>query len=115
MDGRPLKKVRVVFVPTTDYGPEYAAVGETDEAGRFTLTCNGKPGACSGENRVIVQETDAPPHLRGTDDETRRKLREYMVSLGGRPVPAKYGNLVGTPLTADVAAERPDHTFDLAR
>ena len=65
LDGRPLNRAQVRFLPLIDYGPEYVASGVTDEAGRFKLTCNGQPGACAGENRVLVTEADIPRPLQG--------------------------------------------------
>jgi hypothetical protein len=113
MDGQPLRKARVVFVPTTDYGPEYTAAGETDDAGRFTLTCRGKPGAPACECKVLVQETEPPEELQGASAKARRGLLEYTQQLGGRPIPARYGNAVDTPLAATVAAGKKDYAFDL--
>jgi len=49
LDGRPLKHAQVRFLPAIGYGAEYVAVGVTDDNGRFKLTCQGQPGACSGE------------------------------------------------------------------
>src|SRR5215471_20995710 len=71
LDGKPLKNVQVRFVPVNDFGPDYQASGVTDESGRFTLTCNGQPGACAGENRVTVSEAEIPAHLKGEDLKTQ--------------------------------------------
>jgi hypothetical protein len=113
LDGRPLKKVVVRFIPKTDYGPEYIAVGVTDEAGRYTLTCNGKPGACAGENHVLVAEADLPDLPK--DERGHPLAADYFKSLGGRPLPVKYAKLIESPLTAEVRADRADYNFDLTR
>jgi hypothetical protein len=114
-EGKPLKKVRVVFIPTENYGPEYTATGETDDNGRYTLTTKGKPGAPACECRVLVQETEPPEELQGASDKARKGLLEYTRKLGGRPVPARYGNAVETPLTATVTADRKDYNFEVTR
>jgi hypothetical protein len=113
LDGRPLKKVAVRFIPKTDHGPEYIAIGVTDESGRYTLTCKGKPGACAGENHVLVTEAELPSLPR--DERGHPKVAAYFESLGGRPLPEMYAKLVDSPLSADVRAGRAEYDFDLKR
>jgi hypothetical protein len=113
LDGKPLNRAEVRFIPLIDYGPEYVAVGVTDEAGRFKLTCKGRPGACAGENRVLVMESEVPARLKG--EGAQAELARYFQSLGGRPLPPKYANLVESPLTANVTAEPKEYTFELTR
>jgi hypothetical protein len=113
IDGKPLNKAAVRFVPVGDVAPEYIASGVTDEAGRFTLTCKGQPGACAGENRVLVMEADLPANLQS--EKAQLELAKYFRSLGGRPIPPRYTNLVDTPLTATVSEGRGDHALDLTR
>ena len=113
LDGKPLNKAEVRFIPLIQYGPEYVAVGVTDEAGRFQLTCKGQPGACACENRVVVVEAELPGRLKGEDAQA--ELAKYLNSLGGRPIPDQYGNLVSSPLTAKVKADQKDYSFDLTR
>jgi hypothetical protein len=113
LDGKPLNGAAVRFLPMIDYGPEYTAVGVTDESGRFKLTCNGRPGACACENRVIVAEADIPPKLQS--ENAQAELAGYFKALGSRPLPEKYANLVESPLTADVKAGKKEYDFDLKR
>jgi hypothetical protein len=113
LDGKPLKKVVVRFIPKTDHGNEYIAVGVTDESGRYTLTCKGRPGACAGENLVLVTEAELPSLPK--DEKGHPQTADYFESLGGRPLPAKYARLIETPLTVDVQASRADYDFDLTR
>lgn len=113
LDGKPLGKAQVRFIPVDGYGVEYMAVGVTDEAGRFQLICNGRPGACACENRVLVTEADIPPRLQS--ENAQAELAQYLDSLGGRPIPPRYGNLADSPLDAKVAAGRTDYDFDLTR
>jgi hypothetical protein len=113
LDGKPLKKAEVRFVPLIDFGPEYVATGVTDEAGRFKLTCKGSAGACACENRVLVMEADIPAHLQGENAQV--ELARYFQALGSRPVPPKYGNLADSPLTANVSAGQKEYHFELTR
>jgi len=115
LDGKPLKKARVVFIPQIEVGREYIASGLTDETGRYQLTCNGQPGACAGENRVLILESDAPPELLGESLEVQAKLVRYRQSLGNRPIPGKYGTVVRSPLRAAVTAEQTEYDFALTR
>jgi hypothetical protein len=113
LHGQPLKRVQVRFIPLIDYGPEYIATGVTDEAGRFKLICKGRPGACAGENRVLVMEADLPDALKG--ENAQLELARYFRSLGGRPLPEKYGDLTQSPLVVDVKADQKEYQFDLTR
>jgi hypothetical protein len=113
LDGRPLKKAEVRFIPLIDYGAEYVATGITDESGRFRLKCNNQAGACAGENRVLVLEADIPARLQS--ENVQVELARYFQALGGRPIPPKYGNLAESPLTANVNADQKDYPLQLTR
>jgi hypothetical protein len=113
LEGRPLKKVAVRFVPKTGQDPEYIAVGVTDESGRYTLTCNGKPGACAGEHHVLVTEAELPDLPK--DERGHPQVAAYFQSLGGRPLPKQYSRVIDSPLIADVRPGRAEYDFDLTR
>jgi hypothetical protein len=113
LDGKPLKNVEVRFIPPDSWGPEYVASGVTDGAGRFKLTCKGQPGACAGENRVLVLEAEIPERLLGENAQV--ELAKYFLSLGGRPIPPRYGNLAQSPLKATVKADQKEYPFALTR
>jgi hypothetical protein len=109
LDGVPLSKAAVRFVPVVNYGQEYFAVGVTDETGHYHLTCKGKDGACACESQVVVSEGPIPPEIRNS----REGLSNYLQSLKGRPLPKKYASLAESPLTADVNAGQKQYDFDL--
>jgi hypothetical protein len=113
LDGKPLNKAQVRFIPVDGYGAEYMASGVTDEEGRFQLTCHGRPGACACDHVVLVTETDIPPRLQG--ENAQAELAKYFESLGGRPIPPIYGNLTESPLTASVTAGQKQYNFELTR
>jgi hypothetical protein len=113
LDGQPLKKVAVRFVPKTEDGPQSIAIGVTDDSGRYTLTCKGKPGAYIGEYHVVVTEAELPALPK--DEKGHPQVAAYFQSLGGRPLPEKYANVITSPLTADVQPGRAEYDFDLTR
>jgi hypothetical protein len=113
LDGKPLNKVEVRFIPLIDYGPEYIATGVTDESGHFKLTCKGQPGACACENRVLVMEAELPDRLKS--ENAQGELAKYLRSLGGRPLPLKYANLAESSLTANVKPDQKEYPFELTR
>jgi hypothetical protein len=110
-DGEPLKQVEVRFVPLIEHGAQYIARGVTDDTGRFKLMCNGKEGACEGENLVLVCEV-VPSRLQG--ENAQEELAKYFRDLGTRP-PPRYSNLAESPLSAIVTTAQPTHVFHLTR
>jgi hypothetical protein len=115
LEGKPLNKARVVFIPQIDVGPEYVGSGLTNETGRYQLTCNGQPGACAGDNRVLILESETPPELLSESLQVQAKLVKYRQSLGNRPIPGKYGTVVRSPLRATITAEKTEYDFALSR
>jgi hypothetical protein len=116
LNGEPLPNARVEFVPMTPgLGAEYIATGTTNETGRFTLTCKGQPGACSGENRVTVADADPPADARGQSADAQAKLTRFYAALKNRPIPAAYGNAAQTPLVVTVAAGQAEYKLELKR
>jgi hypothetical protein len=113
LDGRPLKKVLVRFIPKSETSRDHVAVGMTDDSGRYTLTCKNKPGACTGEHYVVVTEGPLPPLPK--DERGHPQAAGYFAELGGRPLPQKYANPIDSPLTVDVQAGRTQYDFDLTR
>jgi hypothetical protein len=113
--GKPLPRAEVRFYPMIGFGGEYIAAGETDEQGRFKLTCMGRPGACACENRVTVTEAPLPEELRGATGEAQARQGRYLAGLKNRPIPPQYANLAQSPLKVQVSADRKEYNLDLAR
>lgn len=113
INGAPLPNAQVRFIPQIDHGPEFIASGVTDEEGRFTLQCNGQPGACATENIVIISEADLPSELMGEDKQ--RELAAYRRALKNRPIPQLYATPVNTPLRVNVTEEQAEHQLELKR
>lgn len=113
LDGVPLKKVEVRFIPMIENGRNLIAKGVTDDEGRFKLTCKGQPGACACGSQVVIIEAEIPRRLRG--ESAQAELAEYFRSLGGRPLPQKYANLVESTLVVNVKPEQKEYIFNLIR
>jgi hypothetical protein len=111
--GKPLPKAQIRFIPDIDYGAAYIATAVTDDSGRFTLECNGQPGACVGENTVTVGEADIPKELQS--ENAQRQLYAYTQSLKNRPIPKKYASPVSTPLKATVAEGQTEYKLELSQ
>jgi hypothetical protein len=114
LDGVPLNHVEVRFVPSIPEGAqEYTAKGITAQDGRFTLQCKGEPGACAGENHILVIEPEFPPELQG--DKAQLKLVKYLNSLGNRPLPRQYMNFSNNPLVVNVEPGKKSYKIELKR
>src|SRR5262249_16818923 len=75
LPGKPLRHAEGRFRPLIGFGPEYIATGVTDDSGHFQLTCKGNPGACAGENRVLVVEGEIPAAYKG--ENAQAELARY--------------------------------------
>ena len=116
LNGQPLPQAEVQFVPMAPgLGAEYVAVGTTDEQGRFALACNGRPGACAGENRVTVTDAAPPDDARGMSGEAQTRTSRYFTALKNRPIPAAYANVARTPLLVVVASGKTEYRLELTR
>jgi hypothetical protein len=113
LGGAPLPNAQVRFIPSIDLGAEYIASGVTDAQGRYTLECNGQPGACAAEHIVVVTEADIPAQLQS--ENAQRELAAYLKSLKNRPIPQNYSTLVSTPLRITVSEGQPEYNLELKR
>ena len=116
LNGQPLPNAQVQFIPMIQgFGAEYIAVGVTDEKGRFTLTCNGQPGACACENRVTVTDAPPPEKTRGLSDSAQTEMTRYYAGLKNRPIPPDYGSVAKTSIVIKVTPGQSDYTLELKR
>jgi hypothetical protein len=115
LNGQPLPNARVVFTPTTPgYAGEAISAGVTDDSGKATLTCNGKPGACTGPNSVTVAEGPAGDD-RERDDASQSVASPAQRKLKNRPIPSRYAVAGQTDLTIEIKAGQVDYQLDLKR
>ncbi len=129
LDGTPVPQANVVFLPDAKNGKP--ASGVTDENGRYELTTfNPKDGAMAGSYKVMITkakaENTSDVDLSGLSEEEalEKAAEEYYSSdaykkQGSRQadqvvnlIPANYGNVVQSGLTASVAKGK--NTFDFA-
>lgn len=113
LGGQPLPKAQVRFIPQIGFGANFIATGVSDDAGRFTLRCNGQDGACATENVVVVSEADIPAKLQG--ENAQRELGVYLRSLKNRPIPQRYSSPVSSELHLNVSADQKEYNLQLAR
>ena len=113
LNGTPLAKAQVRFIPQIKFGPEFIAKGDTDEQGRYTLQCNGKQGACAVENVVTVTESEIPSRLLG--ESAQAELSVYLRSLKNRPIPQNYGSPATSPLHVTPAEGQTEYKLELKR
>lgn len=100
----------VTFAPQKEDQP--VAVGRTNEAGEFTLRSYGDAdGAAAGEYKVLIMLPDSQPAAAEADaahstDPNWKPPEMHAASAapktGGSLLPAKYGDIQQTPLTATV-------------
>jgi hypothetical protein len=115
IDGVPVNHAQVRFVPSsipTD-ALEYSGVGVTEKDGTFKLQCKGEPGACVGENQVLVTEAEFPRELMGESKQVA--LAKYIQSLGNRPLPRQYTNFTNNPLVVNVEPGKKSYKIELKR
>lgn len=106
LDGKPLEKVLVEFLPTSD-GPR--SFGETDSQGHFSLTTDdGKTrGASIGTHKVLLKDAAIFSKFMG------RKGEGVDMSEGRKPrISGKLSNPSTTPLTVQVEAGK-ENKFEL--
>jgi hypothetical protein len=115
LGGAPLPKAKVRFFPLIDQSSKFIAQGVTDDKGRFTLTCNGQPGACATESIVMVTEADIPERLTTGSQSARAELHAYMKALKNRPIPTAYTNAAESPIRITVTSEQKEYRIELKR
>ena len=113
LNNAPLPNAQVRFIPQIDFGAQYIATAVTDEQGKFALQCNDQPGACEGENIVIVTEADIPAKLQG--ENAQRELAAYLRALKNRPIPRNYTTPVNSPLRVTVSEGQAEYNLELKR
>jgi hypothetical protein len=103
-DGAPVADAGVMFMPV-DSTLGLPATGVTDSEGRFTLTTANRPGAVIGEHRVAISKSEAivVPQRRGLPLYTTKDH-----------IPAKYGSVETSGLTASVKDDDNNIPFQLS-
>jgi hypothetical protein len=99
-NGSPVADAGVMFAP--QQGP--SAMATTDADGRFSLTTANQPGAVIGDHRVSISkvETISIPQPRG-----------FPLYQHKSHIPAKYGDVTTSQLTASVVDDDNHFEFKL--
>jgi hypothetical protein len=105
VDGKPLSKAEVRFMPEPDGGSNVRAVGYTDASGRYSLKLDGgKPGIATGNYVVCVIDVMAK----------RPQSKQGKTQVVTQPrVAFEFGDTSQTPLRGYTVQEG-KQTFDLA-
>jgi hypothetical protein len=107
LDGKPLDKALVVFLPDPargNTGPR--SVAATDEEGHYTLRCDdGRDGAAVGWHRVVVE--DLVPFSAPRNESAPRG------SIPRSRIGPAYANAASTPLCIEVEPGPQDLDLDL--
>ena len=116
LDGKPLERVTVKFVPAGAAGP--TATGVTDAKGRFQATTFGKgDGLLPGEYKITVTYPSTQTKGDKTDPEAaalKRLLEKAPKSKTQRSrLPSAFGNLVTTPLRFEMKSEPGELSLNL--
>jgi len=97
--GKPLADAGVAFTP--DSGP--VAIGQTDDAGHFSLSTHGQPGAAVGTHQVTIQAfKPLPPGVVPNPDNPPTPVSR---------IPPKYGELAKSGMDANVTPDAAENNF----
>lgn len=124
--GQPLARAFVTFIGEDGQ----SAVGQTDEAGKFTLTSHFGPraeakGVVPRDYKVTVSKMVPPGSMSEADYKQKLEAANAIVSAGGvltpdkevpplvELLPAKYSDARQTELRADANDETNDFKFEL--
>ncbi len=115
VNNEPLPFAAVSFVPQLgDWGAEVNSYGETDEIGRFSLTCvyNQQPGAVVGKHLVGVRERPNPEAV-SQDPIVAKRGSDRVARLANRPIPPGPG--AGGTIEIEVTQGRTSYDIRLTR
>jgi len=120
--GQPLSRATITFVGRDDAsGKEFAAVGLTDDRGRFSLqTFRPADGVIAGSHRVKIEKQSLGGGLPAAvqSPTTREEYEAERAALAkmrvGSEIPSRYGSFDTSGLTAEVTEKGPNEfAFEL--
>jgi len=115
LDGQPLEKAMVTFVPESPGTDTKTAVGHTDSSGKYTLTSDGglpQKGALEGNYKVTISKVEITTQAEdrsSTPPGGSRTPPKY--STQTVITPQVYSTATTTPLKATVQKGRNDIPF----
>ena len=105
--GRPVRGAHVVF---QCQGAPRAAIGETDESGRFKLgTFAENDGAPLGEHIVTIAAPNSEAPIRDVTEASYAQAQQAQKTTGAlsNALPARYADMKTSDLRANVSKEGP--------
>jgi hypothetical protein len=116
LDGEPVADAAVLFQPLNSDGPP--SHGTTDEAGKFSLTTNNRPGVKVGKYRVAVSKVEMPNLHQTAQTTGEGEKRVGFLDEGQLKevylLPKQYVDVMTSALTADVQGNAKNYfTFSL--
>ena len=118
LDGQPLEKVEVIFLPDSEKGNTGPrASSYTDAQGHYKLHCDqaNQDGAALGLNRIYIRDLTVPIRLPGMKKAPAELARPDAQSESGKGprVPAVYTSAGQTPLHLEVKPGSQTHNIEL--
>jgi hypothetical protein len=111
MDGKPLEKARVVFIPLQGAEQGNGGSGLTDSAGKYELRSlvgeESVVGTPPGKYRVVISKMIKPDGSVAPPDEPP------IMSAASESIPLRYSDFSGSKLDATVATSGGTFNFDL--
>jgi hypothetical protein len=111
MDGKPLEKANVRFVPTSETEQGYGGSGITDSAGKYELSSlvgeKAVVGTPPGKYRVIISKLIKP------DGTVPDPMEPPIMSGASQTIPLQYSDFHQSKLDATVATSGGTFNFDL--
>lgn len=115
--GNPVARATVQFMPEKGSPCD----GVTDDAGKYTISYRGKPGAPVGPCRVTVSKPTSADMSQGMSDPTPEDLAKLSAaSMAKKPappkdaIPAKYSTVEKSGLKVVVTSDAAKNVFDFA-
>lgn len=112
MDGKPLEKATVRFVPQAESGQGFGGSGLTDSAGKYELRSMAAEeeaviGTPPGKYKVVISKMVKP------DGTVADMMEPPMMSAARETIPLKYSDYSSTMLKEDVSSTGGTYNFDL--
>jgi hypothetical protein len=116
IDGKPVPLALVTFVPLFEgFGGEVIAEGISDDDGRYTVSGPLGAGACVGRHKVTVSDAPSPDDARDQSVAAQRAQEAFRRRLTNRPIGARFGSVIDTPLEVEVTEGGGPYDLELTR
>lgn len=112
-NGAPVENAQVTFIPEAGA----PGIGQTDAAGKYTISTRGKNGAVLGANKVTVTKISTAASTmpaNPTPEDMMKAAQEANAptTKSEQMLPNKYGTAFSSGLTAEVTTDESANVFD---